>query len=79
MFLVSPSKLFINQTQVADRHCRIFIVIVAVGSPKNFDRFIVVFDGSFILFEAFFAIGQVCETLPDLDCIFAFVGMLLHN
>ena len=54
-------------------------MVVAVGLPENLNGFIVVLDGPFELSEAFFAVGEVGETLADFNVLPLASGMLLDD
>ena len=77
--LLTLTKLLINETQVANCHCCVFIVIVAVSSSENVDSFIIVFDCLVKLFQAFFRVSQVGETFSNLNTFSFSLSMLLDD
>lgn len=78
-FFVSLTELFVNKSQISNSNCSIFVVVVIVSPPEDFNCLIVVLYRFFIFLQALFRVSQVSQTLSDFNGLSFALGMLLDN
>lgn len=76
-FFVSLSELFVNKSQISNSDCSIFIVVVIVSPPEDFDCLIVVLYRFLIFLQTLFRVSQVSQTLSDFNGLSFALGVLL--
>ena len=78
-FFVSLSELFVDKPQISYGNCSIFVVIVIVSPPENFNSLIIVLYRFLIFLQALFRVSQVSQTLSNFNCFSFALSVLLDD
>lgn len=67
--LLHLAEVFVDQTNVADGHSSVMVVVITVTSSKHFYGLVVVFDGIVVLLQRLVAVGEVGKCLSNFECV----------